>query len=179
MIPAMTARAWLVDLDGTLSETVQWFLNLTYMESSFRDAFTVSSPNNPASVDGELSVQPGDRLPLVPDWVFKTGMSWEFSERLLLGFDVQANSGFHLRGDEGNDLPRIPGYAVWNSYASFAVTDRWRVFAGIKNLLDTEFETFGVFGEPDEVLGDEFDDTRFLSPGAPRGGWIGFEFLLN
>ena len=27
--------------------------------------------------------------------------------------------------------------------------------------------------EADEVLGDQFDDPRFLSPGSPRGVWGG------
>lgn len=31
----------------------------------------------------------------------------------------------------------------------------------------------GVLGEADEVLGDDFDDPRFLGPGAPRAAWLG------
>jgi outer membrane receptor protein involved in Fe transport len=51
--------------------------------------------------------------------------------------------------------------------------ERASLFANIDNLLDEEYETFGVFGEPDEVLGDEFDDPRFRGPGAPRALWLG------
>ena len=47
------------------------------------------------------------------------------------------------------------------------------MFASIDNLLDEEYETFGVFGEADDVLGDDFDEPYFVGPGAPRAAWIG------
>ena len=43
---------------------------------------------------------------------------------------------------------------------------------------DETYETFGLFGEADEVLGDDFEDSRFLSPGAPRAAWIGLEAIF-
>jgi hypothetical protein len=52
------------------------------------------------------------------------------------------------------------------------------VFASIDNLLDAEYETFGLFGEADEVLGDDFDEPYFVGPGAPRAAWIGFRIEL-
>ena len=30
-----------------------------------------------------------------------------------------------------------------------------------------------MFGQADEVLGDDFDDPEFVGPGAPRAAWIG------
>jgi hypothetical protein len=48
------------------------------------------------------------------------------------------------------------------------------LFARVNNLFDTEYETFGVFGEPEEVLGPAFAGARrFVGPGAPFGAWIG------
>jgi outer membrane receptor protein involved in Fe transport len=55
----------------------------------------------------------------------------------------------------------------------------WRVgehtslVLNVDNLLDEEYATFGLFGEADEVLGDDFDDPSFLGPGAPRAAWAG------
>ena len=43
----------------------------------------------------------------------------------------------------------------------------------ITNLFDAEHATFGLLGEADEVLGDDYEDPRFLSPGAPRAAWVG------
>jgi outer membrane receptor protein involved in Fe transport len=47
------------------------------------------------------------------------------------------------------------------------------VFLSVDNLLDEDYATFGLFGEADDVLGDDFDDPRFLGPGAPRAAWAG------
>jgi len=49
-------------------------------------------------------------------------------------------------------------------------------FASIDNLLDEEYETFGLFGEPDAVLGDEFDEPYFVGP--RRAAWIRFRIEL-
>lgn len=43
----------------------------------------------------------------------------------------------------------------------------------IDNVPDEDYKTFGLFGEADEVLGERFEDSRFVSPGAPRAGWAG------
>jgi hypothetical protein len=43
-------------------------------------------------------------------------------------------------------------------------------------LFVTDYATFGLLGHADEVLGDEFDDARFLSPGASHAAWVDIEF---
>ena len=45
----------------------------------------------------------------------------------------------------------------------------------VTNLFGRKYETFGLLGEADEVLGDDYEDPRFLSPGAPRAGWVGVQ----
>jgi hypothetical protein len=49
----------------------------------------------------------------------------------------------------------------------------------IDNVLDEEYETFGVFGEADDVLGGDFDDPEFLGPGAPRAFWLGVQIAFD
>jgi outer membrane receptor protein involved in Fe transport len=78
-----------------------------------------------------------------------------------------------MRGDEGNDLGKIGRTTTLNLHADYRINGRMTLFVKIDNALDREFETFGLFGEPDEVLGDGFDDPRFLSPAAPRAAWMG------
>ena len=97
---------------------------------------------------------------------------FDVSDRL---HHIQANSDSFLRGDEGNDVSPIDGYTVLNAHATFEISDRLQVFLSVANVLDAEYESFGLFGEADEVLGSEFDDTRFVSPGSPRAAWFGFE----
>ncbi|MEL6184116.1 MAG: hypothetical protein AAFU79_05785 [Myxococcota bacterium] len=46
------------------------------------------------------------------------------------------------------------------------------IFGRIENLFDNRYENFGLLGEADEVF-PNFEDNRFLGPGAPLGAWIG------
>ena len=50
------------------------------------------------------------------------------------------------------------------------------VFARADNLFAAEYDTFGLLGEADEVLGDGFDDPRFASPGSPFALSIGLSW---
>jgi outer membrane receptor protein involved in Fe transport len=70
-------------------------------------------------------------------------------------------------------LDPVDGYTVVNLRGEYEINRHLAVFASVENLFDTEYETFGLLGEANEVLGDDFDSPRFLSPGAPRGGWVG------
>jgi outer membrane receptor protein involved in Fe transport len=162
-----------LNFGGTVREQLDWFLDYTYLEATFRDHFTVASENNPAAIDGEITVAAGDRLPLIPKVLLKAGLRYTLNDRLSVGGDVVASSGQHLRGDEGNLVEKIEGYAVLSLRAEYRISDHVRLFANLDNALDEEFATFGAFGAADEVLGDDFDDPRFLGPGAPRAAWIG------
>jgi outer membrane receptor protein involved in Fe transport len=75
-------------------------------------------------------------------------------------------------------LDELDGYSVVGVRAEYRLGRRASVFASIDNLLDEEYETFGLFGEADDVLGDEFDEPYFVGPGAPRAAWIGFRIEL-
>jgi hypothetical protein len=43
----------------------------------------------------------------------------------------------------------------------------------IDNVFNSSYETFGTLGDPARVPGAGASDHRFLSPGAPRGAWVG------
>ena len=135
--------------------------------------FAVSSPNNPDAVNGEIDVDVGDRLPLVPEQLLKAGLRIVATEKLTVGGDLVASGGSHFRGDEANLVDEIGGYAVLGLRAEYAVNDHARLFLNVDNVLDEEYETFGVLGEATDVLGAAFDDPRFVGPGAPRAAWIG------
>jgi iron complex outermembrane receptor protein len=52
------------------------------------------------------------------------------------------------------------------------------LFGKLNNIFGTNYNSFGVYGEASEVLGPAFNDSRFVSPGAPRAGWIGVRLSL-
>jgi outer membrane receptor protein involved in Fe transport len=162
-----------VSLEGETGGGLTWFANYTYLEATFRNDLTVPSPNNPLAVDGEILVETGDRLPLIPGQLLKAGMRVALAPKLTIGGDFLAGADFHMRGDEGNVAGKVGQYAVLNVRAEYAVGDDVRLYLDVDNVLDAEYESFGLFGEANQVLGDDFDDNRFLSPGAPRAAWLG------
>ena len=166
------------NLLGSAGERLTWSLDYTYLDATFREDFVVMSPNHPEAVDGEIEVESGDRLPLIPEQLLKAGVRFAFTSVFTLGADLVASSGAYFRGDEGNILDTLDGYAVVNLRAEYRFGERASLFLAVDNLLDEKYETFGVFGEADEVLGDEFDAPFFVGPSAPRGAWLGVRIEL-
>ena len=90
------------------------------------------------AIDGEVSVAPGDRLPLVPRHLFKGGFQAALSDRMTVGGGIVIDGDFHMRGDEGNDVGRVGDYAVLNLRGDYRVSDNVRVFLNVDNVLDEE-----------------------------------------
>ncbi|HET8699736.1 MAG TPA: TonB-dependent receptor, partial [Gammaproteobacteria bacterium] len=162
-----------VEVSLTGGNRLQWFVNYTALDATFRENFTVTSPNHPSAAGGVIAVETGDRLPLVPKSLLKGGLSVSLGERLRLSGDVLAGSGAPLRGDEGNLLEPLDGYALLSLRAQYRLGAHAELFLNVDNALDEEYATFGVLGDAEDVLGDDFDDPRFVSPGAPRAAWVG------
>ena len=90
---------------------------------------------------------------------------------LFRSADVQYRGSQYFRGDEANDNEQLDAYSIVNVRAAYKPTQRMEVYARVANVFDKEYETFGVYGEADEVLEgvyDDFDEDRFVGPGAPR-----------
>jgi outer membrane receptor protein involved in Fe transport len=158
---------------GTLGDRLGWSVDYTYLDATFRENFTVASVNHPAADEGEIGVEAGDRLPLTPEHLLKAGVRFAPSDDFTLGADLQWASEQFVRGDEGNLAEELEGYTVLNVRAEYRFGRNVRAFASIENLLDEEYATFGVFGEADDVLGDDFDEPLFVSPAAPRAVYFG------
>ena len=97
--------------------------------------------------------------------MLKTGANYAFTSQLSFGADLIHSSSQFFRGDEANLLDPLPAYTLVNIRGEYRFNKYAALFAKIDNLLDEDYETFGVLGQADEVLGDDFDDPRFVSPG--------------
>ena len=164
-----------LSIGGTLFNRLHGLLNYTFISATFETDLTVSSPNHPEAKGGEIDVAEGDRIPGVPHHTLKAGLTYVVTDALFLGTNILINSSQVFRGDEGNLIDQIPGYSIVNLRARYTIWTHFSIFAKVNNLFNETYETFGLFGEADEVLGDDFEDSRFLSPGAPRAAWIGLE----
>ena len=114
-------------------------------------------------------------MPGIPDHQFKFSADYRTPWSLVVGLDLLYNSGQFLRGDESNQLAELDGYALVNLRASYALNKHCEMFTRVSNLLDADYENFGLLGEqPAEVLPGLADQRPiFVGAGAPRAAWVG------
>ena len=149
--------------------SVRLAVSYTWMRATFETPFVSFSPNNPRGSDRQ--VQAGDRIPGLPQHNLKLAADWKLWQPLSVGGDIQYRSSQYFRGDEANENAQLAGYALVNLRASYEPTDAVELYGRIVNLFDRDYETFGVYGEADDVLGEAypgFEEDSFVGPGAPR-----------
>ncbi len=161
-----------LELAGTI-DSWQWWIGYTWLQATFDSAFTAASANNPGAENGMLPVQAGDHIPLLPEHNLKLGLATQPTEWLTLGADYRYQSGIYLRGDEANIDTKTNSWGVVDFYASATLGQHWYLEARLDNAFDKNYETFGLYGEADEVLTEiEDDSNRFLGPAMPRMWWL-------
>lgn len=157
---------------------VRWDVAYSLISARFDTPLTLSSPNHPDEEDGEIQVDAGSRIPGVPQHHVKLNLSSTLG-RFTIGGNLLAESSQYFRGDEANLLEPIDGFALVHLTAGYALTRRVAVTARVTNVFGSDYSTFGLLGDADDVLGDEYDDPRFVSPGAPRAAWLGLQFSFR
>ena len=166
-----------IDYPRLFSEIDDWHFaaNYTYLNARFLDGFDIQSP---LDEEQRLTVRRGARIPGIPEHMFKASLGVDLWQKLFLGINGAYSGNRAFRGDEANITPNLSGYWLFNATAEYKVMKNFSIFGRVDNIFDTRYNTFGVFGNPSEVLGDAFNDRRFVSPGAPRAGWIGIRLSL-
>lgn len=159
----------------------QYSGSYSYVQARFDDAFLVLSPNHPdANDDGEIAVRPGDRLPGLPEHIAKLSVDYALNQAFSIGAELVYNGSQVLRGDESNALAQVRAATIVNAQASYLFGPKFSVFLKLSNVLDREYENFGLLGEDPSELIPGLIDTRpyFLGIGAPRAAWLGAKFQL-
>jgi len=162
--------------DQLISSIDRWHLsaNYTYLDATFLDTFTAFSPNNPAAdANGAIIVNSGSLIPGVPKHVFKFSIGVELWDRFNVSLNGTQQSDQVFRGDESNQNPKLGGYWLFNLRAQLELYNHITLLGKVDNLFDRQYKTGGIFGQADEILGDAFDDPRFVAPGSGRAGWAG------
>ncbi|MGE3774068.1 MAG: TonB-dependent receptor [Gammaproteobacteria bacterium] len=150
----------------------RWYMNYAFVDATFEDGATIVNLSNSSArkIQGELnefSIEPGDRIPGVPQHSLRAGVNFDLTERLTLGLQAIAQARSYARGNENNehqpggtdadDSPRprqrryvgdgeLDGFAIFNLDASFDITARASAFLQIDNLFDKRFATAGLLG---------------------------------
>jgi outer membrane receptor protein involved in Fe transport len=161
------------------------------------DSALVGSPG----MDGVIQIQPGDRIPLIPQHMFKAFADAQITRKLSADLDFIAVSSSYARGNENNQSHpdgiyylgpgTSPGYGVVNLGARYQIHKRVQIFAQINNLLDHHYYTAAQLGPtgftnqgtfiarpfPADANGNfPLVHATFYAPGAPFGVWGGMRF---
>jgi iron complex outermembrane recepter protein len=116
-------------------------------------------------------------MPGIPENRLKLGADFRIIPQWTVGATLNVVSSSYYVGDESNQLPPLPGYAVVNLHTSYKPFAHFEVFASISNLLNRKYATWGILSDPtginapgipaDADTNDPGVDNRFQSPAAP------------
>ena len=175
--------------------------NYTYLDATYQSSEVVNGEANSSNRAGRITINSGDRIPMVPRNILKAFASYQVSERFNLAADVIALSDSYARGNENNAHRaggvfhgdgKVSGYAVVNLSAAFQINSQWNVFARVNNVFDREYATAGQLGaSPFSLANGDYVvagvnrrratsvGETFLAPGTPRTGWIGVRWEFD
>jgi outer membrane receptor protein involved in Fe transport len=149
---------------------VDFGASYNYLKATFESPFVSFSPINPLGPNRQ--VNPGDEIPGQPKHQFKFHANWQLNDEINVGAEFLYASSSYYRGDEANENKQISAYAVSNIYFNYQINEQLRLSAKVDNLFDRHFDTFGTYGEADEVLGELYPDIDFneyfVGPSRPR-----------
>ena len=160
---------------GVVFKRAPWsaYANYTFVDATFQSALTMASPFNPAAVNGNISVVPGNHIPAVPAHRFKAGVDYVVSDAWTLGADLNVTGSQYLVGDAANQNPQVPAYWVVNLHNSYKLTKNVEVFGLVQNLFSQHYYAAGTFFDTAAVPFLALSDPRTFIPGMPLAAYGG------
>ncbi|MGH7041803.1 MAG: TonB-dependent receptor [Acetobacteraceae bacterium] len=165
--------------------TDRWlaYLAYSYTAATYQSRFVESAGSNPAAdANGNITINPGDRLPGVPANQVKMGVYYKLTPHWTVGAVGIAQSGQYLFGDEANLTPKLPGFFTLDLTTSYQVTPMIRVFGTIDNVTDARYYTYGTFSPTTSVYlshAPNATNPRSYSPAAPIAVLVGIRMTLG
>ena len=184
---------------------LSWKLAYSYVDATYQSTFVVNSDSNSqADMYGNILVQPGDHIPLVPQHTGRLILDYDFDKHLDVGAHLIIVSGSYLHGDENNanvagttdaatgayispnGTGWIPSYALLNFNGTYRFSKNFEIFARIVNALNKQYYTGGFLTSdvynPNGTFRpnpDNWTNENDVVPGAPRGIWAGVRIRIN
>ena len=164
---------------GVQLKTPRWlaYVNYSYTDATYQTGFVESAGSNPGGdANGNLTVQPGNRLPGVPAHQVKFGASYKVTGQWTVGAAGVYQSGQYLCGDDANVTPKLPGFVRLNLNTQYQVTPRIQLFGLIENVTNAKYYTYGTFSPTSAVFlaqAPGATNPRSYSIAAPIGGYGG------
>ena len=162
------------------SSAYQLYASYALIDARFLDALQVGSNSPFADANGNVQILPGNRIPAIPRNRVKAGFDYSITDAFKVGGDALYVSSQYFVGDESNQAPRLPGYAVFNLHASYQIDKTFQIYGRVDNVLDNRYATYGTFFDTGAVPnfangGAPFTDPRSLSPARPRAFYAGLK----
>jgi outer membrane receptor protein involved in Fe transport len=162
------------------SSTLQAYASYSFIDARFLDAVTLGSNSPFADANGNIQVLPGDQIPAVPRHRIKAGIDYAVTDQFKIGGDALWISSQYFAGDESNQAPKLPSYAVFNAHASYQIDKHYQVFGRIDNIFDNRYSTYGAFFDTGALPnfangGAPFTNPQSLSPARPRAFYAGLK----
>ena len=162
------------------SKTLQLYASYALVDARFLDALQVGSNSPFADDDGNVQILPGNRIPAIPRNRIKFGIDYSVTDAFKVGGDALFVSNQYFAGDESNQAPRLPGYAVFNLHTSYQINKTFQIYGRVDNIFDNRYATYGTFFDTDDVPnfangGAPFTDARSVSPARPRAFYAGLK----
>lgn len=177
----------------------------TFLDATYRSAETVDGAANSSNegsapgFEGEIDIERGDRIPLIPRHLFKANVAFDATDWLTLSGDLLASSGVLARGNEnGEHEPdgvyylgegKTKSYVVANLGVEVRPIRRVAIYAQVNNVFDRKYATAAQLGATGFDASGNFvarpfaapviDGERpllnstFYGPGAPRSVQVG------
>lgn len=150
-------------------------VNYTYLRAQYLDGYSIHDPRVSGEQLGQVNVDRGDRMTGMPEHMLKTNLGVTLLNNWDLDIDALYSGDQFYRGDESNVMDRLGGYWRFNFRSKYQLTDNISLFGKVNNIFGREYKSFGALADAGEVLGDNYDNRRFVSPGAPREAFIGIK----
>ncbi|MDR7272834.1 hypothetical protein J2X20_005519 [Pelomonas saccharophila] len=188
-------------------------MNFTLLDATYRTAEVVNGASNSSNdaaqaglrgVDGNIQIQPGDRIPLLPRRMLKLYADLDLGDAWSLGADAIGLGGALARGNENGQHQadgvyylgpgRSAGYAVVNVNAAWKPANwmkGFKLFAQVSNLFDRAYATAAQLGPTGFNDAGNFQSrpfaanangdrplrhATFFAPGAPRAVSLGLKY---
>ncbi len=168
-----------------------WRMTYSFVDATYRSNFEVTAQSNStADEHGNIQVDPGDRIPLIPRHTGRLRLDYALTPRWDVGGSLILSSGSFLHGDENNaNQPdggtilgsgRIGGYRVVNLESTWHVAKAADLFVKVANVFDRRYATAGFLtGNPFNPDGAfrpdpaDWTNENAVSPAQPLSLWAG------
>jgi outer membrane receptor protein involved in Fe transport len=180
--------------------TSRWFFysNYAFVMATYESPLELAAPDNPFATECKtrggdeeeeeveeedddevrcIFVQPGDRIPGIPEHRFKLGWDYWITPKWKFGGDFIAVSNQIFFQDDSNLNNPLGGYGRLDLHTSYDLTPRVQLFGLVNNVFDNRYGIFGTFfnleaadngAQADPQLGEGFfTNPRTITPAPP------------